>query len=128
VQGLTVVIGRRRGHVPLRIDLAIVGARVDACVVNPGMADVGRFRHTVAGGLRIPDYLCSVGFEVWIAAFLNRFIGSIRPLDGAFIIPQNVPLRQMADAAGMEVAEWRDDKICRYCRWAVWSSGNLGCG
>ena len=30
----------------------------------------------------------------------------------------------------MEVAEWRDDILCRNCRWALWSSEgqSLGCG
>ena len=92
------------------------------------MADVGRLRLPVPNGPHIPDYLCSVGFEVWIGALLDVFIGSIRALDGAFILPQNVPLSQVVDAAWMEVAEWRDDKICRNCRWALWSSEELGLG
>src|SRR5215472_15138486 len=28
----------------------------------------------------------------------------------------------------MEIAEWRDEVICRNGRWAPWSSGSLGCG
>jgi hypothetical protein len=56
--------------------------------------------------------------------------GSIRVPDGAFISPHNIPLSQVRVAAWMEVAEWRDDIICRNRGWVLLSSCGLrlGCG
>src|ERR1039458_9237179 len=114
--GLAVVVLRRRGDVPFAIDLAIVGTRVDVRIFNPGVADVGRLNCQLIG------YLFSVGGVTCIGARLDVVGGSIRVLDDVFILPHNIPLSQVRDAAWMEVAEWRDDITCRNCRWAVWSS------
>src|SRR5215831_301553 len=92
------------------------------------MSDVRWLRLFVPGGLHIPDNLCSVGFEVRIGALLDVFRSSIRVLDDGFILHQNVTLGEVVDAAWMEVAEWRDDKIWWNCRWALRSSGSLSSG
>src|ERR1035438_8421471 len=118
VDGLAIVVGRRRGHVPFRIDLTKSGTRSDARIFNPGMADVG-----LSNCPLIPDYLFSVGSVMRIGAYMDAFGVSIRALNEFFILPQNISLRQVRDAAGIEVSEWRDDIICWNGCWALWSSG-----
>jgi hypothetical protein len=56
----------------------------------------------------IPDYYGSVGFEMWKGTHLDIFDASIRVSDGFFISPHFVSLRQVLNAAGVEVAEWCD--------------------
>jgi hypothetical protein len=56
----------------------------------------------------IPDYFGSVGFEMWKGTHLDVFDASIGVADGFFIPPHLVSLRQVLNAAGVEVAKWRD--------------------
>jgi hypothetical protein len=50
---------------------------------------------------------------MWIGAHRDFFVASIRVLDGAFILPHNIPFGHLHDAAWMEVAERGDDIVCR---------------
>src|SRR5215472_10574377 len=114
-----------RWDLPFRIDLLIVDGVMDAGIFNPGMADVG----VLHAPLR-PDYLFSIGSEMWIGAFGN---GSTRPIlmqDHVSILADLIPLSQVVDTARMEVAEWRDDKICGNCSGTTCSSRgwSLRCG
>src|SRR5215469_13869297 len=78
----------------------------------------------------LPDYLFSIGSEMWIGAFGN---GSTRPIlvqDDLSILADLIPLSQVVDTARMEVTEWRNEIICGNCRGTACSGRGWGlrCG
>jgi len=49
--------------------------------------------------------------------------GAFLALNNFEILPDYISLSQVIDTARMEVAEWREDIVCRNCRWTLCSSG-----
>src|SRR5580704_6830654 len=91
------------------------------------MADEGRLSLPIPNWLQIPDYLCSVGFEVWIVA-LKGLSGTILALNDFDILAEYIVFSQMVDTARVEVAERGKDKICGNCRWPLCCGRSLRYG